>query len=309
MERINYQHLLYFWAAAREGGIVRAAALLRRSQPTVSTQIHRLEADLGAKLFTRAGRRLILTETGHLVFRYAGEIFSLGQELKEAARGAAPGHSLRLVVGVADVLPKLVVHRLLEPALRLPERVQIICREDKPDQLLAALSLHEYDVILSDAPANPTVNVRSFSHLLGECGVTFLGTARHATLRRGFPKSLDGAPMLAPAETSALWRALDQWFHKLDIRPSVVGRFDDSALLKIFGQAGEGVFVSPSVIEAHVRRAYGIQVIGRTNEVRDRFYAISVDRKIKHPAVMAITSSAKRELFKESTPPKAGSGP
>ncbi len=297
MEWLNYHHLRYFWVAARAGGIARAAAELHRSQPTVSAQIHALEQAVGAGLFARRGRSVVLTETGHQVFRYADEIFSLGRELREALRGRTPGRPLRLVVGIADVLPKLVAQRLLAPALRLPEPMQIVCREDKPERLLAALSLHELDVVLSDVPGSPDVKVRAFSHLLGECGVTFFAARRHAFRRRGFPHSLDGAPMLVPTAASALRRALDPWFEKVGVRPLLAGEFDDSALLKVFGQAGAGVFCAPTVIETHVRRAYGVRVIGRAEEVRERFYAITVERKLKHPAVVAISAAARNRLF------------
>ncbi len=297
MEWLNYHHLLYFWLAAREGSITRAAGELRRSQPTVSAQIGELERALGANLFVRIGRSLALTDTGRLVFRYADEIFSLGRELRGVLQGRSPGRPLRFVVGIADVLPKLVAHRLLEPAVRLPEPMQIVCREDRPDRLLTALSLHELDVVLSDAPANPAVPFRTFSRLLGECGVTFFGVARYASRRRGFPKSLDGAPILVPTEASALRRSLDQWFASLEIRPRIYGVFDDSALLKVFGEAGAGIFAAPSVIEAQVRHSYRVQTIGRTDAVRERFYAISVERKLQHPAVLAISEAAKHRMF------------
>jgi LysR family transcriptional activator of nhaA len=268
------------------------------AQPTISGQIRTLENNLGEKLFARSGRSLVLTDVGRVVFRYAEEIFGLGRELMDTLRGQPTGRPIRFIVGVADVLPKLVAYRLLEPTVCLSEPVQIICREGRPDRLLAELAVHELDVVLSDAPIGPTVKVRAFSHFLGECGVSFFGAASLAAVhRRRFPRSLDGAPFLFPTDNAALRRSLDQWFDSQGIRPRVVGEFQDSALMKVFGQAGRGVFAAPSVIEAEVRRQYGVRLIGRTDHVRERFYAISVERKIKHPAVAAICEAAHQKLF------------
>jgi LysR family transcriptional activator of nhaA len=298
MEWLNYHHLLYFWVVAREGSIARASVQLRLAQPTISGQIRTLENNLGEKLFARSGRSLVLTDVGRVVFRYAEEIFGLGRELMDTLRGQPTGRPIRFIVGVADVLPKLVAYRLLEPTVCLSEPVQIICREGRPDRLLAELAVHELDVVLSDAPIGPTVKVRAFSHFLGECGVSFFGAASLAAVhRRRFPRSLDGAPFLFPTDNAALRRSLDQWFDSQGIRPRVVGEFQDSALMKVFGQAGRGVFAAPSVIEAEVRRQYGVRLIGRTDHVRERFYAISVERKIKHPAVAAICEAAHQKLF------------
>lgn len=297
MEWLNYHHLRYFWAVAREGTVASAAALLRRSQPTISAQIHELEESLGEKLFMRAGRRLLLTDMGRQVFRYAEDIYSLGKELMDSVKGRPTGRPLRLVVGISDALPKLMARRLLEPALRLPEPVRLVCVEDRPERLLADLALHELDVVLSDSPATPNVNVRVFNHLLGECGVTFFGARRHAALRRGFPRSLNGAPLLVPTKNTTLRRNLDEWFEALDVRPLIVGEFQDSALLKVFGQTGEGVFAAPSAIEREVTKQFRTPVIGRTKKLRERFYAISVERKIQHPAVVAISEAARGKIF------------
>jgi LysR family transcriptional activator of nhaA len=297
MEWLNYHHLLYFWTVATQGGVARAARELRRSQPTISAQIHALEAALDAKLFTRQGRRLVLTDVGQQVRRYADEIFALGKELKDTLKGRPTGRPLRVVVGIADAVPKLVARHLLQPVLESAEAIRIVCREDKPERLLAELALHELDVVLSDAPASAGVSVRAFSHLLGECGVTFFGVPRHAGLRRRFPRSLDGASLLVPTHSATLRRSLDQWFQRRAIRPVIVGEFDDSALLKVFAQTGMGIFAAPSAIESHVRQVYGVHVIGRTSEVRERYYAISVERRLKHPAVVAICEAARSRLF------------
>ena len=298
MEWLNYHHLLYFWVVAREGSVARACEELSLSQPTISAQIHALEESLGEKLFARAGRNLVLTEVGRVVFRYADEIFALGRELTDTLKGRSPGRPVRFVVGVADVLPKLIAYRLIEPVLKMAEPIRVVCREDNSERLLAALAVHELDLVLTDAPISPTVRIRGFSHLLGECGVTIFGAAQAATsYRRGFPRSLQGAPFLLSTDNTTLRRSLDQWFDTQGIRPAVVGEFDDSALLMAFGQTGAGLFASPSVIEAEVRRQYGVQIIGRLEDVRERFYAISVERKLKHPAVIAISEAARQQLF------------
>ena len=298
MEWLNYHHLLYFWTVARTGGVSAASAELRLAQPTISGQLRLLEEHFGEKLFHRVGRRLELTDMGRMVYRYAEEIFTLGRELTDAVRGRPTGRPLRFAVGIADQVPKLIAYRLMEPALKLPEPVRLVCHEDKPERLLADLAVHALDLVLTDAPLNPTINVRAFSHLLGECGTTIFGAkALAGRYRRGFPRSLDGAPFLMPTDNTVLRRNLDQWFSQLDLRPQVVSEFEDSALLKAFGERGVGLFAAPTAIEAEVRRQYGVQIIGRVEQVRERFYAISVERRLKHPAVVAISEAAKEKLF------------
>ncbi len=292
----NYHHLLYFWTVARHGSVSAASDELRLAQPTVSGQLRMLEDALGEKLFHRA-RRMTLTDWG-TVFRYADEIFTLGRELIDVVKGRPTGRPVRLVVGVADAVSKLIAYRLLQPALQLPEAVRIICREDRPERLLAELSVHGLDLVLSDEPVGPAIKVRAFNHLLGECGVGFFATPSLAKRLSGrFPGSLHGAPMLLPTESTALRRALDQWFDTQGIRPQVVSEFEDSALLKVFGQQGLGVFPAPSAIEAEVRRQYGVRLVGTTTAVRERFYAISVERRLKNPAVVAICDAARQTLF------------
>src|SRR5439155_11238936 len=277
MERLNYHHLLYFWMVAREGTMARACERLLLAQSTLSAQIAALEDALGEKLFARAGRKLRLTEMGRTVFGYADEIFSLGRELVESVKGRPTGRPLRLVVGVADGVPKLVAYHLLKPALRLSEPVRLVVHEQSTAKLLAALAVQELDVVLADTPATPEVRVRAFNHLLGECGVTLFAAPKLAAkFRRGFPRSLDGAPFLLPGPASTLHGALEQWFAKKHIRPRIVGEFDDSTLIEVFGQGGSGVFAAPSVVGHSVRRQYGVAVVGRLEEVPERFYAISV---------------------------------
>jgi LysR family transcriptional activator of nhaA len=297
MQSLNYHHLRYFWAAAREGGVTRASRKLHISQPAVSAQIRGLEQALGEKLFNRSGRTLVLTEAGRVVYPYADEIFGLGAEMMETLKGRPTGRPVRLVVGIANVIPKLVAFRVLQPAFQMPEGVHVECLEDRPNRLLAELATHRLDLVLADAPAGPSVRVRAYSHLLGECGVSIFGTARLARAHhRGFPRSLDGAPFLLPTADSTLRRSLDQWFEAQGVRPEIVGQFEDSALLKILGQSGVGLFAVPSAIDPEVRGRYGVRLVGRV-DVRERFYAITVERKLKHPAVVAISEAARRELF------------
>jgi LysR family transcriptional activator of nhaA len=298
VEWLNYHHLLYFYLVAREGSLAGASKELHLAQSTVSGQIRSLEHALGEKLFARSGRRLVLTEVGRVVYRYADEIFSLGRELHDATKGRPVGRPLRLVVGIADVVPKLVARRLLEPALRLTEPVHLVCHEDKPDRLLAELAVHNLDVVIADAPVGPSVRIRAFNHLLGECDVVFFATAKLAAAhKRGFPKSLDGAPIILPTENTTLRRSLDQWFATRGIRPRIVGEFEDNALLSVFGQAGMGLFPASSVIADEVQRQYGVRPIGTLAGVHERFYAISVERKLKHSAVIAISQAARQTLF------------
>ncbi|HSD09400.1 MAG TPA: transcriptional activator NhaR [Candidatus Binatia bacterium] len=299
MEWLNYHHLLYFWAVAREGTIARASAELRLAPQTISGQIHQLEHVLGERLFARRGRHLVLTEVGRVAFRYADEMFSLGRELLHTLKGRPSDRPMRLIVGVADVLPKAVVRRLLDPATRMGQPVCIVCREDKSvDEFMGELAAHKLDLVLTDAPVGPGVPVRAFSHLLGECGTTFFGAPRlAAAYRRGFPRSLDGAPLLLPGANSTPRRVLDQWLFSRDLRPTVVGEFDDSELMNAFGQDGTGMFSAPSVIEGEIRRRHRVRVIGRVESLRHRFYAVSVERKLKHPAVIAICESARKDVF------------
>lgn len=298
MDWLNYHHLLYFWVVAREGSVTRASELLHLSQPTISAQIRSLEESLGQKLFSRSGRNLVPTETGKLVYRYADSIFPLGKELLDAVRGNGTTQSQRVIIGIADMVPKLIAYRLIEPALKLQQPVQIVCREDNPERLLAGLSLNQFDVVLSDSPVSPAVKVRAYSHLLGECPVMVFGSQLLAKkYKKNFPKSLDGAPMLVPTDNCALRRVIDQFFDQNGIRPRIIGEFQDSALMSAFGQAGAGLFLAPSVIEPQLREKYDVQCVGELKNIRERYFAISVERKLRHPAVVAISEAARKELF------------
>lgn len=299
MEWPNFHHLLYFWTVAREGSILAACKKLYVSQPTVSAQIRVLERSLGQPLFARRGRRLELTEMGQIALRYADEIFTLGRELADTFQGRPAGRGLRLIVGIADVVPKLIAYRLLEPALNQPEGIELICLEGKSDRLLAELAVHELDMVLTDTPVGPNVNVRAFSHLLGECELAVFGAASLSRrFKKGFPVSLADAPLLLPTETCTIRRELNQWFFSQGITPRVAGQFEDSALMKAFGQAGRGLFFGPVTIAREIEQQYGVQRVGVLEGVRERFYAISVERRIRHPAILTISTAARRDLFK-----------
>ena len=266
----------------------------------MSGQIRALEKSLRATLFERSGRSITLTETGRIVYRYADEIFSLGRELQDAIHDRPQGQALRLAVGVADALPKVLVHRLLAPALHAGEQVRVTCTDGEPDRLLAQLALHELDLVVSDFPSSPRLGMKAFNHVLGECGVTFLAVDKLARqYRGGFPRSLNAAPMLLPAGTTTLRRSLEHWFDDHEIAPRIVGEFADSALLKSFGAAGDGIFAAPTVVEAEVRKMYKVSVVGRETSIRERFYAISIEKRLKHPAVVAISQAARTSLFRD----------
>jgi LysR family transcriptional activator of nhaA len=297
MAWLNYHHLLYFWTVARTGTIALASKELHLSQPTISTQIKTLEDALGQHLFQRQGRRLVLTDVGRTAFRYADDIFRLGRELQEALTRGPTGQHVRFSVGVADVIPKMVAERLLEPAFDAVPELQLECHEGPLAQLLARLALHELDVVLSEQPAPADIKVRAFSHKLGSSGTTFFAHRNQAGLGKRFPESLDGAPMLMPSPGTQLRSELDQWFQRHELHPKVVGEFDDSALMKVFGARGRGVFSAPSAIEAEVVRELDVVVLGDAPDLVQSFYAISVERRLRHPAVVAVAESARRELF------------
>jgi LysR family transcriptional regulator, transcriptional activator of nhaA len=299
MDWLNYHHLLYFWTVAKEGSISRACEPLGLTEPTISSQIKRLEQRLGAKLFRRRGRNLVLTETGKVAFDYAEEIFGLGRELLDVLAGRRGDRPLRFTVGLPDALPKLVVYRILEPVAALPEPVQLVCVEGKLDALFTDLAEHRLDLLIADTPLGPPIAARAFNHLLGECSITVFGVAALAKQFAGrFPRSLDEAPMLLPTSNTVLRRSLDQWFDSENIRPKIVGEFEDSALQKTFGQKGMGMFAAPSVVEKEICEQFGVKRIGRLESVKQRFYVISLERRIKHPAVAEITQHARQSLFR-----------
>lgn len=298
MEWLNYHHLLYFWMVAREGGLAPAGKVLRLSQSALSGQIKRLEETLGHPLFERRGRRLEMTENGRIVFKYADEIFGLGREMLDTIRGRPTSRALRLTVGISDVVPKLLVRTLLEPAFRHEGGLALTCKEDRFDRLLAELSLDTVDVVIADAPVPPDASVRAYNHLLGESTVTLLAPPALApAMRRSFPTSLDGARLLLPTAGCTLRRSLDAWFEEMDVRPLVVADAEDSALLKAFAADGMGAVFVPTAIAKVVARRYGLVEVSEVASVRERFYAISAERRLVHPAVLAIRASARDALF------------
>ena len=298
---LNFKHLRYFWTVGKAGGVIKAAERLHVTPQTVSGQIQLLESSLGVTLFDRSGRALSLTDAGQLVFDYAEEIFSLGSELQEAVELLERGGRLQdFRVGVADAVPKAIAYRLLQPALTLPEKVRLACREWKLDSLMSELAVHRLDLVIADAPIPQSVSVRAFSHRLGESGMSFFAREDLAASLEGtFPGSLDGAPMLLPGEDAAIRSRLEGWFKRLEIRPQVRGDFDDSALMRAFGEAGVGVFAGPTALESDFLGKDGVVMLGRTRDVLEEFYAISVERRIRNPCVVAIVENA-RDLLLES---------
>lgn len=299
---MNYKHLHYFFQVAKRGGVLRASEHLHMSPQTISGQIQLLEEALGTALFSKSGRGLALTETGRLVLGYAESIFSIGAELEEAVRDfPSKGKLLEFRVGVADAVPKTIACRLIEPASKLQEPVRIVCREWKLDTLLGELAMHRLDLVIADAPIPSSVSVRAFNHRLGSCGVSFFAAPSvfAEAGRARFPDCLDGAPMILPAEESAVGKRLRTWLEDSSLNPRVVAACDDSALAKEFGRRGMGIFVGPTVLERDIEKQYGVRAIGATPEVVEEFFAISVERRITHPCVTAITEAARNRLFAE----------
>lgn len=296
--KLNLKHLRYFWSVATHGSIARASEVLYLTPQTISGQLRDLEKQVGSKLFRRDGRQLVLTETGRMVFSYADEMFRLGLELQDVLAGRTPGSSITVKVGVAMVVPKLLAYRVLAPVLEMPEPIRLICHEAPLVDLLADLSVHKLDAVLADSPINPALNIRAYNHPLGESGITFFGAPQQAeALKAGFPDALNGVDLLMPSGGSHLRRSLETWFERHAIEPVVVAEFEDRALMKAFGEGGAGVFMTPTAVEQDVLDKYGVAVIGRTEEIKERFYVISAERRIKHPAVTAITESARTGLF------------
>jgi LysR family transcriptional activator of nhaA len=298
---LNFKHLYYFFSVAKAGAINRAAEKLNLTPQTLSGQLTLFEKRLGVALFRRTGRRLELTDAGHVAFSYADEIFQVGSELEDALRNRHDERPFLFRVGIADVIPKSIAHRLLAPALALPDPVRMVCREDKFERLLAELAIHRLDMVLADRPMPPGMDVKGYSHRLGECGLTFFAAPGLAAGLSGkFPLLLDGAPLLIPGEDSAVRAPLLRWLSGQDIFPRLVGEFDDGALMKSFGQAGAGIFPAPTAIAGEVAQQNGVIPLGSTQAVKERFFLITAERKISHPAALAVSESAQRGLFADS---------
>ncbi|CAI8708445.1 MULTISPECIES: transcriptional activator NhaR [Pseudomonas] len=297
---LNYRQLHYFWVVAKTGSIVRACEQLNLTPQTISGQISLLEQTYGIELFRRVGRQLELTEAGRQTLTYAEQMFQLGGELELMLRAQPNEQQILFRVGVADVVPKSIVYRLIAPTMELNEPLRITCREDKLERLLADLAIQRLDLVISDSPMPSHLDIKGYSQKLGECGISFFATAELAArYGQDFPRGLHGAPLLIPGPETVVRSRLQRWFAEQQIQPQIVGEFDDSALMQAFGQSGSGIFIGPSVIADEVKRQYGVQVIGQTDAVSESFYAISVERKVKHPGIVAITEGARRELFTE----------
>ncbi len=296
---MNFKHLHYFWWVAKTGSIARASEQLHLTPQTMSGQISLLEDDLGTPLFVKRGRNLELTDAGRLAFGFAQDIFALGSELAESLRAYANGeHAIEFRVGVADAVSKSIAFRLLEPALQLPQPTRIVCRELALESLLTELAANRLDLVIASAPVSPAMHLRAYNHRLGTSGVSFFASsAVRKTLNGKFPACLNGAPLLVPGADTPLRLSLAQWCKDNKLSPRIVGEFDDSALMKAFGQRGTGVFIGPTVLEAEIEAQFGVKTVGRTREVVEEYFAISVERRIKHPCVIAITESARERLF------------
>ncbi|HJV53861.1 MAG TPA: transcriptional activator NhaR [Noviherbaspirillum sp.] len=295
---LNYRHLYYFWVVAKEGSVTRAAERLDVAVQTISAQLALLEQSIGKALLAPQGRRLVLTEAGRVALGYADQIFLLGEQMQEVLAETDIGHTMRLAVGISDSLPKLIASRLLDAALKLPQKVKLICYEDDFESLLGNLSVHKLDVVLTDRPVPSGTTLRVFSHLLGESEISLFGLPELAKrYRPKFPESLNGAPVLLPTRGNAIRGRLDHWFENNDVRPDVVGEFDDNALLNTFGRNGAGLFPAPSALAKDVHEQFGAVPVGELAQVREQFYAISNERKIKHPAVEAILAAIHGKEF------------
>jgi len=295
---LNYRQLHYFWVVAKTGSIVRACEQLNLTPQTISGQLSLLEQTYGVELFTRVGRQLELTETGRIALPYAEQMFQLGGELEALLRAQPDEQQILFRVGVADVVPKSIVYRLIAPTMALSEPIRISCREDQLERLLADLAIQRLDLVISDSPMPSHLDIKGYSQKLGECGVSFFATAALAkAYGQDFPRGVQGAPLLIPGQQTVVRTRLMRWFAEQNVQPKIVGEFDDSALMKAFGKSGSGIFIAPSVIADEVMEQYDVELIGQTDAVTESFYAISVERKVKHPGIVAITEGARRQLF------------
>jgi LysR family transcriptional regulator, transcriptional activator of nhaA len=298
MEWLNFHHLRYFWTVARRGSVRKAAEELRVSQPSISAQLGLLEEALGEKLFQRSGRNLVLSEMGQVVLSYADEIFSAGRELLSAVKQGPSSRALRLNVGMTDSLSKLIAFEILKPAFHFPHPVHIICRQAEIGPLVNRLQAHRLDIVLADEPASSSLKTRTFNHKLGRSGVTFCAVPTIANkLRHNFPRSLHQAPALLPSENMGMRGALEKWFDANDLRPRLVGEFEDSALMEVAASGALGFTAVHTVVDSAALKHYGLKVIAKVEECGSDFYAITAERRLKHPAAAAITEHAYSQLF------------
>lgn len=298
MQTINFKHLHYFWVVAHQGSIARASEKLNITPQTISGQLSLLEERFGQDLFIKQGRNLLITETGRLVLRYADDIFELGNELTDVLRGTPVVGPAEFIVSASSALPKTIVHKIIQPVLTLPHDISLNCKEGPLESILADLAVHDVDMVLTDTPLTSAFSIKAYNHFLGESGLSFFASASLAQhLGGNFPSCLQGAPMLLPTRQNAIRQLFDRWLDDTELRPTIKGQFDDSALMKSFGQAGLGVFFMPTIIEHEVCQTFDVEVVGRIEEVKQRFYAISAERKVKHPAVAAICDTARDVIF------------
>lgn len=298
MAQLNYKHLRYYWMVAKTGSIARAAQQLHLTAHAVSGQLKEFEQTLGVELFRRVGRNVELTDAGQRILRHADEIFMLGDQVLEALRDQNTLHTRRFRVGITDAVSKMLAYRLLEPAMNLPQAIRLICREGRMQMLLAELAVHRLDLIIADQAMPSHLNVRAYSHLLGECGLTvFANQTLAQTLDGGFPAMLEAAPMLLPGEDVALQPKLLKWLGQQRLHPKIVGEFDDSALMKAFGRAGAGVFVGPSATAAQICQQYNVIEIGKINEITEQVWVITTEPRMSDPATLAITLNAHNDVF------------
>ena len=290
-EFLNYHHLRYFWTVAKEGSLRHAAGKLHISQSSICTQIQQLETALGEDLFRPSGRSSVLTDFGQLIYGYADEIFTLGGEVLRAAKQAPTSRSLRLHAGIVDSFPKLMSFDILRPIFEHDPPIQLTCQEGKLADLVAQLGTHRLDVVLADEPASPGLSGKVFNHLVGSSDVTFFSMPILArTLKGRFPRNLHGAPALLPTQNCRLRRELEKWFRTVGIEPRVVAEFEDASLAKIVGTEGCGFVVVPTAVASEAIERYGFVSLGRTRAVETQFFAITVERRITHPAILAITN-------------------
>ncbi|NHQ86536.1 transcriptional activator NhaR [Iodobacter sp. HSC-16F04] len=293
---LNYKQLYYFWNVAKAGSITRAAEQLHLTPQTISGQLAELERSLGADLFRRTGRRLELTPAGEMANEHAREIFQIGNELEQTLKRGNTEQTFR--VGVADAVPKSIAYQLLAPAIALADPVRLICYEDKLERLFAELAIHKLDLVIADQPLPSELGVKGYNHSLGQCGIALYAVPKLAArFHEGFPLSLNGAPLLLPGDKVAVQAPLLRWFQEQDIQPRIIGQFDDSALMKAFGRAGAGLFPAPAIMEEEIQKQQGAVLIGHIKSVVVNYYAISVERRLTHPAVLAVSEAARQSIF------------
>jgi LysR family transcriptional activator of nhaA len=298
MHNLNYKHLRYFWMVASSGSITKASEQLHLTPQSISGQLRELEDSLGVKLFTRVGRGLEVSDSGRAILSYAEEIFALGDELFEAVKNQKTKKALPFKVGITDSVPKSIAYRLVEPAIHLPEEVKLICREGRLAPLLAELAVHNLDMVIADRPMPNNLNVRGFNHLLGESSLSVFGNPILVASAKGkFPQNLDNMPFLLPGEDVAIRVKLMRWLEENRIHARIVGEFDDGALLKAFGQAGAGFFVAPTAIKKDIEKQYQVKSLGEITSILEQIYAITTERRLTHPAIVAISEVAREKIF------------